>query len=181
MPAPGYRGILIEAQGDGGAVSGISEGSLLPAQAKLTLLANYIDKIGKKFVVRAQGRVSNVVTTPGNLTFRLKFGSIIVATSRAINLNIVAKTNVGWHLDWYITTRAIGGTTSANFMHNGIWVSESVVGAAAGSSSSAALQDAPVVGTGFDSTIANVIDLAAIFSITGNSITLHDYALESLN
>lgn len=181
MPAPGYRGILIEQQGDGTAVTLVAEGSLLNAQAKLTLPANYIDRIGKKFCVRAQGRISNVVTTPGNLTLRLKFGSIIVATSRAMNLNIVAKTNVGWHLDWYLTARVIGATTTAQFMHNGIWVSESVVGAPAGSASSAALQDAPALGTGFDSTIANVIDLAAIFSVTGNSIQAHDYSLESLN
>lgn len=180
MPA-GYRSTLIGAQVDGTAVTLLAEASLLPPATKLTLPANFIDQIGKRFVVRAQGRCSNVVTTPGTLTLRLKFGAIIVGASKAIALNIVAKTNVGWHLDWYFTARAIGATTTAQFMHNGIWVSESVVGAAAGASGSAVLQDTPVVGTGFDSTIANVVDLAAIFSITGNSIQAHDFSIESLN
>jgi hypothetical protein len=70
-------------------------------------------------------------------------------------------------------------------MHNGFWSSESVVGSpvpGTGGSGQLALQaSTPVVGTGFDSTVANVIDLTATFSLTGNSITLHDYALESMN
>jgi hypothetical protein len=38
----------------------------------------------------------------------------------------------------------------------------------------------PVVGTGFDSTVDNQFDLTAQFSLTGNSIQAHMYALEDL-
>lgn len=181
MPAPNYRSSLIESQGDGTAVTLVAEASLLPAQAKLTLPANYIYRVGQRFQVKAKGRISNVVTTPGTLTIRLKFGAIIVAASKAIPLNIVAKTNVGWDLAWDLVIRSIGAGTGATFMHNGVWTSESVVGTPAGAAGGAILQDAPAVGTGFDSTIANVIDLAAIFSITGNSMLCHQYAFESTN
>lgn len=182
MPSPGYQNTLIEAQSDGTAGTSTTENSIIPAAAKYTLPANFIDKIGKRFHLHASGRISNIVTTPGTITFKFKMGptaNIAVATSRAIALNIVAKTNVGWDLELYLTARAIGAT--ANFMYNGIWSSESVVGSPAGAAGSAAYQDAPVVGTNFDSTAASVCDLTATFSLTGNSITLHTYGLESLN
>lgn len=185
MPAPGYRALIARSDVDGTAVTGTAEGSLLPGHSKITLPASLIDAVGKGLYLTAHGRVSNIVTTPGTLTLRLKFGSIIVATSVALQLNAVAKTNVFWFLEWMLRLRAIGTGTSANFMHNGYWLSESVVGSplpASGGAGELALQpSAPVVGTGFDSTAPGIVDLAAIFSLTGNSITLHDYALESLN
>lgn len=184
MPSPGYQSTLIESQVDGTAGTSTTENSIIPAAAKYTMLANYLDKIGKRLHIHASGRVSNIVTTPGNITFRFKMGptaNIAVATSTARNLNIVAKTTVGWDLEWYLTLRALGAATTANFMHNGVWTSESVIGSPAGAAGSATLQDTPVVGTGFDSTVANVCDLTAQFSLTGNSITCHNYSLESLN
>jgi len=184
MPAPSYQAGLVEAQVDGTAGTSTTENSLLPAAAKWTMPANYIYRIGQRFHVSATGRISNIITTPGTITWKFKMGptaNIAVGTSTARNLNIVAKTTVGWQLDWYFTVRAIGSGTSANMMHNGAWTSESVIGSAAGSAGSVTMQDTPAVGTGFDSTVANVCDLTATFSLTGNSITLHTYGLESLN
>ena len=185
MPSPGYRSLLIGAQADGTAGTSTTENSLLSPTSKFTLPANYIDFIGKKFIITAHGRISNIVTTPGTLVLKVKFGSIIAAASVALQLNAVAKTNVFWRLEWLLTARAIGITTAANFMHQGLFESESVVASplpAAGGAGQFALQPAtPVVGTGFDSTVANVIDLTGTFSLTGNSILVHDYMLESLN
>jgi len=185
MPLQTWQETLVQAQSDGTAVTGTAEGSLLPGQAKFTLPANFLDYVGKTLRIRASGRISNIVTTPGTLTLRVKFGSIIVATSSAMQLNAVAKTNVTWWLEWALTARTIGATTTATFMHTGVWTSESVVGSAVpgtgGSGSLLIPASAPAVGTGFDSTVANAIDLAAIFSLTGNSIQLHQYALESIN
>lgn len=184
MPSPGYQNTLVESQIDGTAGTSTTENSLLDPAAKFVIQAGFFDKIGKRLHIHASGRISNIVTTPGTLTWKFKLGptnNIAVATSRAIALNIVAKTNVGWDLEWYLTLRARGSGTTANFMHNGVWTSESVIGSPAGSSGGGILQDAPVVGTGFDSTVANIADLTATFSLTGNSITLHTYGLESLN
>jgi hypothetical protein len=184
MPAPNYQSTLVESQIDGTAGTSTTENSIIPAGAKLIIPANYIYRVGQRFHIRATGRISNIVTTPGTLTLKFKLGptnNIIAAVTRAIQLNAVAKTNVGWALEWDITVRALGAGTLTTLMHNGMFTSESVVLSPAGSSGSAALQDTPVVGTGFDSSIANTSDLTATFSLTGNSILCHQYALESAN
>lgn len=185
MPRNSWTSLLASMKSDGTAVTGTTEGSLLTTEAKIALGSREFQEIGQGLRVRAMGRISNVVTTPGNITFRFKFGSIIIATSGTLNLNVVAKTNVTWILDWDILLRSAGGGTTATVMHSGQWQSESVVGSpaagAGGASSHIFPASAPAVGTGFDSTISNIIDFTAQFSVTGNSIQAHTYKLESLN
>lgn len=188
MSHQGWQETLISSQVDGAAVTATSEGSLLPGQAKYTIPGNFLDFIGKKLRVRAAGRISNIVTTPGTLTLKLKMGptsTIIAAASSAMQLNAVAKTNVTWVLDWAFDLRSIGSGTSAAFMHTGVWQSEAVVGSplpsAGGAGQFMIPASAPAVGTGFDSTVANLVDLTAQFSLTGNSIQCHQFALESMN
>lgn len=187
---PGYQSILVESQIDGTAVANTTtEGSLLPAVSKILLPSGYINRVGKAFFVRASGRVSNIVTTPGTLTLKFKLGptaNIAVATSQAFQLNAVAKTNVSWALELYMLVRSIGSGTSATVFPAGIWTSESNVGSgvpSAGAPGGAIWQaSAPAVGTGFDSSVANQIDLTATFSIAnaGNTITCHTFSLEDL-
>ncbi len=188
MSHQGWQETLVSAFSDGTAVTGTAEASLLPGQAKYTIPANWLDYAGKKLRIRAAGRISNIVTTPGTLTLRFKLGptsNIVVAASSAMQLNAVAKTNVTWVLDWALDLRSVGSGTAAAFMHTGIWQSESVVGSPVpGTGGSGQLMipaSAPAVGTGFDSTVANVSDLTAQFSLTGNSIQVHQYALEAMN
>ena len=188
MPAQTWQQTLVATTGDGTAVTGTVAGSLLLGAASpgvFTLPANFFDAPGKSLRVKAHGRVSNIVTTPGTLTLDLRFGAIIVATSAAMQLNAVAKTNVAWSLEWYLTARAVGSGTLANLMHNGSWSSESVVGSAlpaAGGPGSHILQpSAPAVGTGFSSVVSNAVDLFAKFSLTGNSIQCHSFQFESSN
>lgn len=190
MAMNSWQSLLVSAQTDGAALAtSTTEASILPAQAKFTLPANYLTYAGQALRVRAMGRISNIVTTPGTLTLRVKFGSIAVATSQAMQLNATAKTNVTWILDWDLTCRSVGGSTSATFMHSGQWQSESVVGAGTGAAGSTGPgtftipASAPAAGTGFDSTVSNVIDLTAQFSVSnaGNSVQLHTFKLESLN
>jgi hypothetical protein len=184
---PGYQTTLVEAQGDGTAVTGTAEGSLLPGQAKISIPSGYLFRPGKRLHCVATGRISNIVTTPGTLTMRFKLGptaNIAVSQSAAWQLNAVAKTNVAWVLDMTMTVRTIGSGTTATIFGNGQWTSESVVGSpvpASGGPGGLLWQpSAPVVGTGFDSTVDNLIDLTAQFSLTGNSIQLHTFALEDL-
>lgn len=178
---------LITAQTDGAALgNSVTATSLLPATAKWPMPGQYL-RIGQKFRIEADGRISNIVTTPGTFLFEVRFGSIVVASGGAMALNIVAKTNVPWLLRWDLTCRAIGSGTSANFMHQGAWTSESVIGAplpAAGGAGTHLLPNAaPAVGTGFDSTAANTWDLFGTWSIAnaGNTITVHQFALLALN
>lgn len=185
MPNQSWQGTLITMQADGPAVTLVAESTLLTSQAKYTLPANFLDVPGKTLRVKATGRISNVVSPAGVLTFRVKFGAIVVALSPSFALNAVAKTNVTWILDWSLTLRSVGGTTAATLMHTGQWQSESVIGSPLPSAGSAGQllipASAPAVGAGFDSTVSNVVDLSAQFGTTGNSIQAHQYTLESIN
>jgi hypothetical protein len=183
-----YQGVLISQQGDGPALAtSTTETSILLGQAKYTLPAGFIDHAEQTLRIRAMGRISNIVTTPGTLTFRMKFGTVAVATSGALALNVAAKTNVTWILDWDLTARTVGDGTLATFMFSGQWQSESVIGSpaagAGGAGSHIFPASAPAVGTGYNSTVTNVIDLTAQWSVSnaGNSIQTHSYKLESLN
>lgn len=186
-----WQQVLASAPVDGTAVGNTTtETSLLPTDSKLILPSRFLFYPGQALRIRAMGRISNIVTTPGTLTFRVKLGptsTIAVASSGALALNVVAKTSVTWILDWDLTIRSTGGGTSATFMHSGQWQSESVIGSPAAGAGGAASHiipaSAPAVGTGFDSTAANTFDLTAQWSIAnaGNTLQLHTLKLESLN
>lgn len=191
MPSQSWQEVISFESGDGPALAtSTAEVSILPGSAKVILPSNYLRYIGQKLRIRASGRVSNIVTTPGTLTFRFKLGptaNIAVAASPAFQLNAVAKTNVTWVLDWAFTIRSVGAVTAATLMHTGQWNSESVVGSplpsAGGAGTLMIPASGPAVGTGFDSTVANLADLTAQFSISNaaNALTLHQYTLESMN
>lgn len=179
-----WQETLIASQVDGAAVTGTTATSLLPGAAKFTLPTNFCE-VGRVLRVTAKGKVSNIVTTPGTLTLDVRFGSVIVFNGGGMQLNAVAKTDVTWVFTADLTVRAIGASTSANLIGFGQWTSESVVGSpvpgTGGSGSLLCPASAPAVGTGFDSTTTQIVDLFAKFSLTGNSITAMEYTLESLN
>jgi hypothetical protein len=164
----------------------ITQGSVIPPAAKLTLPANYFS-VGKMLKITAQGRVSCVVTTPGTLLFQILFGATAVYNNAAaaMNLNVVQKTDVAWWLEILLTCRAIG--TAANLMGQGQWTSEAVVGSplptAGGAGSLFIPASTPAVGSNFDSTVSQIVDLQAKFSVATatTSITSHQYKVESLN
>jgi hypothetical protein len=184
MSRQGWGECLIAAETDSTAYTGTTATSVIPAAARFTLPANFFD-VGKTLRVRAAGRVSNIVTTPGTLTFQVNLGTTgttSVFNGGAISLNTTAKTNVTWWLDLTLTCRTIGSGTTSTLMGIGEWNSESVVGATAGTRGSVNMPAAtPAVGGGFDSTVANVLDLLATFSLSGNSLTTHVYELWSDN
>lgn len=187
---PGYQSTVVAIQQDGTAVTNsTAAATILPAVGKIILPSGYLDRPGKRLYVRASGRISTVVTTPGTLTLRFKLGptaNIAVATSQAFALNTVAKTNVPWVLELALTLRTIGSGTAATLFPNGWWTSEAVIGSplpsAGGAGSHMWLATAPAVGTGFDSSVANQIDLTAQWSVANaaNSIQCHTFGLEDL-
>jgi hypothetical protein len=181
-----WQEVMTVAYTDGAALgNSTSIVSLVPAYNLLSLPPNWW-YIGRKLHVTATGRISNIVTTPGTLTLSMYLGSVIVATGGAMTLNVVAKTNVPWYLDWTLTCRAVGATTTANLFHQGTWTSEAVVGSplpsAGGAGTHLLPNAAPAVGTGFDSTAAQVLDMRASWSIAnaGNTIQVHQYRVEAL-
>lgn len=185
MSGQTWQETLVTSQVDGTALANsTSATSIIPAAAKITLPANYFSYIGRAIQITAKGRISNIVTTPGNLTLSVRFGSTTVFTSSAMTLNTTAKTNVSWEASVLLTCRSIGASTSATLMGQGTFTSESNVGAAANTALVAMMPlSAPAVGTGFDSTATQVVDFFGTFSVAnaGNSIQVHQYIVESLN
>lgn len=180
----GWMGELASADTDGPVLANtVTQGSIIPSDCQITLPAGFNHK-GSKFYVTAAGRISNIVTTPGTLLFQLLFGAAGIWSPAAFNLNTTVKTNVSWWLEAMFSCRTVGNGTTATMMGQGTFSSEAVVGAAAGVPITLMLPaTAPVVGSGFDSTAAQKVDLQAKFSIAnaGNSLTLHQYSLESRN
>jgi hypothetical protein len=181
----GYWETLVNAQVDGAALTAAAAASCIPAAAKKTLPANYFDYIGKQLLIKASGRISCAVTTPGTARYDVRFGGTVVADSLAMSLNIVAKTNVNWWLELILTCRAIGG--SANLMWQGIWLSEAAINTAVPTTGpgpggfTLPFNAAPAVGANFDSTIAQQVDLFFTQTVATGSMTLHQYSLISPN
>ena len=191
MPGQSWVEVLVNSNVDGTALTGsVTATSILHFSSKLQLPPNFW-RIGKRLRITASGRVGNIVTTPGTLTLDIRTGpaiptTIVCCNGGAMALNIVAKTNVPWTLYWDLTCRAVGTGTSANLMHQGGWTSESVIGSplptVGGAGEHMLPNAAPAVGTGFDSTIANYLDLFATWSLSNaNSIQVHQYMVEDLN
>jgi hypothetical protein len=185
MSAQTWNQILVVAQGDGSALTAAAAASALPPQAKFTLPANFFDYVGKAIRIKASGRISSLITTPGTARFDVRFGGTVVADGLAILLDTVAAhTNVGWYLEMFLTARAIG--SSGNLMMQGFWVCEDILGVPATAPKgvlSAILpwNSAPAVGNNFDTTAAQTVDFFFTQTVATGSLTLHQYILESLN
>jgi hypothetical protein len=179
-----WEQVLVAQQVDGTALStSTTPTSIIAAAARFTLPASVL-AIGQKFKVKASGRISTVVTTPGTLTLDVRLGaSTVLFNGGAMNLNTTAQTNATWEFEADLTVRSIGASTSATVMGTGKFLSRALIGSAAvaaGYAGAALLPDtAPVVGTGFDSTVANIFDLFATWSVSNaaNSIQTHQYEL----
>lgn len=181
-----WQQVLITQQADGTALTAsTTPTSILNPAARFTLPANLL-LIGTKLHVKASGRVSTV-TTPGTLTLDMRFGATaVIFNGGAITLNATAQTNASWVFDADLIVRSIGASTSATILGTATWSSRALVGSAAsgtGYGGSAILPDtAPVVGTGFDSTIANTVDFFATWGTSNaNSILTHQYELTLCN
>lgn len=174
---------LISADVDGAAVTGTTAATLLHPTAVYTFKANEL-RLNDKFRIRAAGRISNIVTTPGTLTLDIRAAGVVAFNGGAMSLNVVAKTNVTWMADIDLVVRAIGSGTNAQLFGIGKFISESVIGSplptVGGSGVLLMPASAPAVGTGFDSTAAVALNMFAAFSLTGNSIQLHQFSVQRL-
>lgn len=170
-----YYARLQTLQADGAAVtSNGADTSMLLGQAKYTLPAQFLQFIGQDLYIRASGRV----TTPASaitVSFKVLFGAIAVFNPGAITL-VTSQTNQTWMMMINLTTRAVGSGTTANLMGTGSFEASVAVLANGGVMMP---PTAPAVGSGFDSTVTNVVDLTANFSVTGASLTCHQFCLDA--
>jgi hypothetical protein len=134
------------------------------------------------------GRISCAVTTPGTARFDVRFGpngTIVVFDTGALNLNVVAKTNVPFLLEILLSCRSVGALTASTLMGVARFQSEAVVGSplpsVGGNGLLLAPVGAPVVGAGFDNTAANAVDVFFTQTVATGSMTVHQMGIESLN
>lgn len=183
-----WRENLVDIGEDGSPVTNTTlPGNLLPSGRSPVLPSGYFSTPGVSLIIRAHGRISTLVTTPGTLTFDVRFGSVSVLTSPAFALNVNAKTNVPWELYIKLVCRSIGAGSSATVLGMGYWRSEAVIGSplpsAGGVGTLMIPSGAPIVGTGFNSEDAQQVALRATWSVTSpsNSITMHMCEIEMPN
>ncbi len=175
---------LITALVDGPTLTAAAAATCIPTAAKITLPNNFFE-IGKQLRITASGRISCVVTTPGTARYDIRVGAVVAFDSLAMPLNIVAKTNVPWMLEILLTCRAVGSGTSTTLFGAGKWTSEASIGAplaAVGAPGSFVLpyNAAPAIGTGFDGTAANTLDMFFTQTVATGSMTLHEYLVEEI-
>jgi hypothetical protein len=161
--------------------------SVLNVADLLPIPGNYL-QVGSKLRIKAWGGLSNIVTTPGTVTFQVNMGSIAVWSSGAIQMTTTANTLSPFRLETTIRLDSSGSGTAAKFIGEGFL---SALNLTIGSGANPTVTDtaivvpvaAPAVGTGFDSTISNILDFFVGFSISnsGNGVQLYDYTVEQLN
>jgi len=165
--------------------------SVINPQSLIVLPAGFW-YIGRRLIINVHGGISNIVTTPGTMTFEVKLGptaNIVVFTSGAVQLNATAHTTLPFSLEINLTCRAVGATTTANLMGQGVLEGIMFTRTAGqtddvqGHQTLLVPQTAPAVGTGFDSTTASILDFWTGFSISnaGNGIQIQQYMVRVMN
>lgn len=184
--ALGYVDTLVASYTDGPTLTAAATATCIPTYAKITLPPGFF-YVGRALRVRASGRISSLITTPGTARFQMLVAAVIAFDGLAVLLDTVAgHTNVGWMLDLLLTCRSVGSGTSATLLGQGTFTCEDILGVPAAAPKgvlSAILpwNSAPAAGTGFDSTIANTLDMQFTQTVATGSMTVHQYSVESIN
>lgn len=182
-PNPSSFVPLVIGSTDGPALTAAAAASCIPVASRIILPTNYWT-VGKQWRIKLAGRISCAVTTPGTARFDLRTGpsgTIVAFDTGALNLNIVAKTTVPFRLDVDLTCRAVGNSTSTTLFGMGKFTSEAVIASplpsAGGNGVLLCPVSAPAVGTGFDNTAANAVDMFFTQTVATGSMTVHQYEI----
>lgn len=166
--------------------------SVINPQALLVIPAGLL-QIGDQLRISVAGAISNIVTTPGTINFQVKFGptaNIVAFDTGAVQLNATAHTTLPFWLDILLSLRSIGpGATAAQFMGQAMFTGRMLTLTAGQTDDAQGMQSilapaiAPALGTAWDSTVANILDLWAGFSISnaGNGVQIQQYMVELLS
>lgn len=195
MSNKGWVETVASAQSDGPAKSSFTTAvSILPDHARYVIPGGSSGQslywAGQQLRLTASGRISNVVTSQPTFTFEVRMGpasAVVAFSTGALTCSTTAHTNLPWWLDVLLTLRSPGAT--AAFMGQAIVHSQVFVASGAtadGANTHTMLMGpntAPTVGSTFDTTGANMLDLfcGCSASNASNAITLHQYSLQSLN
>jgi hypothetical protein len=162
--------------------------SVIDPTALVTLPSNYLE-LGKRLRITALGGISNIVTAQPTFTFQIMMGSIVVHTSGAILTTTTAHTLIPFKYVVDLRVDSVGSGTLAKFLGQGVLegimfvISGAVADPTSGVGKIMAPNTAPAAGTGFDSTIANILDFWVGISVSNaaNGIQVYQYFVEALN
>jgi len=147
--------------------------SILPAARKIPIPVPYFDDLGDTIDIYAAGALSTPGSTPGTLTFDVRFGSTVVFNGGASPTLATSASSLTWELFIHLQCTTIG--TSATVKGSGHLLS-----AALSATTPIMLLPASGManGTAFDATAVQTLDLFATFSATSGSLILicHKYA-----
>jgi len=188
---PGVPLVLACATQDGTALTNsTTPTSILHASGKAAIGAGILD-IGSTIRATLRGRISTLVTSPGTLTLDCRLGptaNIVISSFGAVSLNTTAQSNASFQLIIIAIIRALGTGTSANALCTAKFATRALLGGPAVGTTYgygvAMLPDtAPAVGTGFDSSVSNLFDIFATWSVANaaNSIQVHQSLVELIN
>jgi hypothetical protein len=184
----GYWETLASAVGDGTALTAAARASLLQGSAKsglYTMAANRL-RIGDRLAIKADGRVSSAITTPGTYRWDLSWGVAGTAgfdTTALTPITASAQTNIAWILDVQGTVRAVGSTGNifwqGTLMCSALLTSGTVAALVVSSGGIIMVPNVspPAVGSNVDMSIAQILDFNWTQTVTTGSVTLHNYEL----
>ena len=160
--------------------------SVLNVQDLTPIPGNYF-QVGSKIRVRAWGGLSNIVTTPGTVTFQVNMGAVAIYSSGALQMTTTANTLSPFMFEATLRMATVGSVTSATWIGGGI-VSALNLSLSAGANPTltngilAAPAAAPAAGSGYDGTTQQILDFFVGFSISnaGNGVQLYNYEVEQL-
>lgn len=182
-PERGQQGIAL--------LSTIADGTQISnSTAEAIIVPDYVFPAGffqQGTTVRGvvRGVCSNVVTTPGTLTYRVRLGAAtlsataVVATS-ALGLDTTARTNYAWELRFEIVCRTVG--TGGTAMLSGTVLQENVLSSTAANLLPNLMPVSANAAQTVNTTIANFLSVSAQFSVATSptNLTANQYILEQL-
>lgn len=172
-----WNASLITLQAAGSALTNTTtQTSVLNGQAKFTLPAQWLEFVGQKLRVKAAGIMSTAAATPGTFTWTVMFGSIAVYGGGASGTLATSAANAPWRLEIDLIVRSVGSGTAATLQGDGEFKSTAL-----SASTPVQILACPGSLTGFDSTVASVVDLQGTWSVASasNTLTCHSFELIS--
>jgi len=187
--APYYVQTLASQKANGAIKNTYTTAATVLNPSDLTPIPGNYFQIGSKIRVRAWGGLSNIVTTPGTVTFQVNMGAVAIYSSGALQMVNVANTLAPFVFEAVLRMASVGNSTSATWIGGGFVTAQNILITAGTGNPTitdailAAPSGSPAAGSGYDSTTQQILDFFVGFSISnaGNGVQLYDYQVEQLS
>ncbi len=192
MPQQGWNQLVVSQRAAGTLFNTYTTAKTVINQQDLYSLPPNFFQLGQKIRQTVHFNMSNIVTTPGTVTFQTMLGSIVAFSTGAVQLNATAHTLLPGKLVIDLTCQlantGVGGAIAklmGSAVLSGVMFTKTA--AQVDGVNSETIITLPVagyaLGTAFDGTISQILDFWTGFSISnsGNGIQVAQYDVEILN